>query len=77
MKVIIDGKEVPVLTSAKIIWDGETLPIDGVFFGGVELHLTANPEGIVLDIMNPESGEVEATAYQFVPDLADICNVLA
>jgi|TARA_Y100000034_G_scaffold54339_1_gene66595 hypothetical protein len=52
MKVLIDGKEIEVLNDVKVIW--ETTPDEGM-----ELHMAATCEGIVLDRYSED--DIEAT----------------
>jgi len=74
MKVIIDGKELEVNNDVKIIWDDE-YPEDGM-----ELHMAATHEGIILDrfTRQDDSDEtdlsLEATASLGIDDLDEFCH---
>ncbi len=71
MKVLIDGKEVPVQNDVKVIWENETLPIEGVFFEGLDMTLTATVEGIVVDVNDKESRHPEYSSWHTLPEIAD------
>jgi hypothetical protein len=40
---------------------------------GDELHVHTTAEGVVFDILNVESGEVVASTYLFIDEMADMC----
>lgn len=71
MKVLIDGKEVEAKNDVKIIWEGDFLvdsetdePRES------ELHLMANHEGIVLDVIS--DGEVSLTRSLLASELSEM-----
>jgi hypothetical protein len=59
MKILIDGKEVPVQNDVKVIYE----EVDGAD----ELHLTLTHEGIISDVI--ADGEVIATQSQEAIDI--------
>lgn len=74
MKVLVDGKEVDVENDVKIVWEGEFLEEPEVVGEHLksELHLTANCEGIVLDVVS--DGEVEQTRSLETLDLSEMAT---
>ena len=71
MKVLIDGKEVEVLNDVKIIYeDEEFYNKDADDLVDSELHLTANPKGLVIDIIQ-EGQTITDTCWHTTIDLAE------
>jgi len=72
VKVLIDGKEVPVLNDVTVIYDD--VPID---IGGREIqaspHVTLNCEGIVTDMVDYD-GDVTLSAWYNMDDIVERCH---
>jgi hypothetical protein len=77
MKVLIDGNEVKVQNDVCIIYDGIVYGMDDKYkdLEG-ELHVVLNYEGIVLDLINPNSGEdseIIGTMSNTAGEMAEWC----
>ena len=74
MKVIIDDKEIEVEHNITVIHD------DQIYLDGdgdeqdCETHLILTDEGLVVDIVDHNKGEVVASSWHMVSDLMEQCH---
>lgn len=78
MKVLVDGKEIEFENDVKIIYEEGDFVFEhrGKEREDFELHVGANSEGLVADVVNPKARlhPVVASAYWMIESLVEACH---
>ena len=73
MKILIDGKEVKFEDNVKIIYEDEFIGMagDAEIYG--QLHVTMTSEGLIADVIEDGSADVDRTLAWQTEDLIEAC----